>query len=307
MVELLLSACGNLDETPQVEQNELTDYEQIWEDIEVPQQEKQMTQNEQTNKTKESTLFEILDGPSHWEDGQVHGVDWEKILPIIKAGVDVNQKDEKGFSLFARVITAPIPNAWGTDIAKEALLRTEVVKELLKRDVSIEQIIDEDGNTAFMVASRKGQMPIVEMLLKHGANVNATNDDGNTALMIASANAHLPVVEMLLKHGTNVNATNKNGSTALMLAVGPHYLDLPGYPPTTKVSYDNHAQIVQALLQVGANVTIKNKEGKTALMFAQDKHTELDQEQFYQYIRSTTEDEERNEIIILLEAAGAKE
>ncbi|MEX2595212.1 MAG: ankyrin repeat domain-containing protein [Anditalea sp.] len=46
-----------------------------------------------------------------------------------------------------------------------------------------------------------------EILLKHGAKVEAYNDRGLTALMIAAANGHAEIVEVMLRHGANVNKT----------------------------------------------------------------------------------------------------
>lgn len=221
-----------------------------------------------------ATLFAVLEEPRKWVDDQIHAGDWMRFLQLIKAGAPVNQQDAYGLSIWNHVITAPIPNEPGTDVTQELLQRAEVVEELLKRGASVEETMDEYGNTALMHTSSEGQLPIVKVLLKHKANVNAVNSNGNTALL---------------------------------LAVGPHYEREPGYPPTIKVSYENQAPIVQALLQAGAGVTVKNKAGKTALMLAQDKHEEINKDNFYQVVRSSTEDESRKEIINLLKSAGAKE
>ena len=45
----------------------------------------------------------------------------------------------------------------------------------------------------------------VECLILHNADVNATGDEGKSALYVAANEGCLPMVELLLHHGANVN------------------------------------------------------------------------------------------------------
>src|SRR5262245_65297358 len=57
------------------------------------------------------------------------------------------------------------------------------------------------------------------MLLDAGSNVEAPNQEGQTALMLAARARSLDVAELLVGHGANVNAREKwRGQTALMWA-----------------------------------------------------------------------------------------
>jgi ankyrin repeat protein len=50
-----------------------------------------------------------------------------------------------------------------------------------------------------------GQEKIIQVLLDHGANINAEGDDGN-ALEAASMRGHEKTVQLLLDNGADVNA-----------------------------------------------------------------------------------------------------
>ncbi len=60
-------------------------------------------------------------------------------------------------------------------------------------------------NEAFLHASKEGHLPIVELLLKAGADINIQSKNGNTALIIASQYGHLAIVEALMNAGAYIN------------------------------------------------------------------------------------------------------
>ncbi len=52
-----------------------------------------------------------------------------------------------------------------------------------------------------------------------GGDVNSADDNGSTALYVATERGEVAVVELLLKHGADVNAATKNtGDTVLIVA-----------------------------------------------------------------------------------------
>ena len=62
---------------------------------------------------------------------------------------------------------------------------------------------------------------LVEMLLDAGSNVEVPNQEGQTALMLAARAGSVDVAELLVRHGADVNAREKwRGQTALIWAVG---------------------------------------------------------------------------------------
>ena len=75
-----------------------------------------------------------------------------------------------------------------------------------------------DGYTPLIAASESGRLATVELLLNHGANVNAIDKDKQTALMRAAAAGRLDVVRLLIDRGADLARKDKLGQTALRLA-----------------------------------------------------------------------------------------
>lgn len=114
-------------------------------------------------------------------------------------------------------------------------------------------VIDEQGNTALLVAVSHQQLPIAKLLLEAQANPDVDNDAGMTALMLATHNQADDMMQLLLEQGANVNLQNRrNGYTALMYAVE-----------------NNDMSAIERLLQYHADVNIRNYESITPMEIAQ--------------------------------------
>jgi len=61
-------------------------------------------------------------------------------------------------------------------------------------------------------------LAIAEMLLQHGAQVNAVQSDEFTPLLAAAQNGQLAMVQLLLRHGADATMRKDGGQTALDLA-----------------------------------------------------------------------------------------
>ena len=100
--------------------------------------------------------------------------------------------------------------------------------------------------------------PIIEELLKAGANVNTPSEVHRfTPLMWASQSGSVESVEMLLRAGALLDVKDNMGRTALMWAQVT-----PGHP-----GYSN-PEVVRALVNAGANVNLTDVDGVTALILA---------------------------------------
>jgi len=67
-------------------------------------------------------------------------------------------------------------------------------------------------------ASTKRSVDVIQLLLAHGAKINAQDDRGNTALMDAAYWGNASVVQILLRNSADTRLINKAGRTALKMA-----------------------------------------------------------------------------------------
>jgi ankyrin repeat protein len=139
---------------------------------------------------------------------------------------------------------------------KDAVLRgqRDMVGILLDRGV--------DPNPGFLLhdAALKGFPEIVEMLIAHGAKVDAVNAEGATALHDAALAGTTSVIATLLDKGANINARDaETGATALHNAASWGRVDA-----------------VRILLKRGADASIANKSGASPLQSAiANQHEEI--------------------------------
>ena len=111
--------------------------------------------------------------------------DRELAASFIKAGIDINAKEEDGRT--ALLIAAEKGDAW------MAALLADNGADVNARDA--------DGYTALMYAAYKGNRELAELLLNRGVDVHARDKDGWTALKFALLQGKTQVAELLKKHG----------------------------------------------------------------------------------------------------------
>src|SRR5207237_991258 len=140
-----------------------------------------------------------------------------------------------------------LPRACRPDVSTNELHRVTV---LLDYGASLDDR-GRYGLTALHYAVRGGKLPLIQLLLERGAEVDAMDGDGLTPLLhLAKTRSRadpLPVMELLAASGADIDARDETQGTLLM-----HF------------ARQGKAEPLQWLLAHGADRNARNKSGKTA-------------------------------------------
>jgi ankyrin repeat protein len=114
-------------------------------------------------------------------------------------------------------------------------------------------VTDSKGETALIAGAKGGRTEVVELLLTHGADVNAKDKQfGASPLIWASISGNADTVKLLLDKGADIKATEeKNGMNALLAA-----------------SVRGNMGTVKLLVDKGVDVNSRDKDGRSPLMWA---------------------------------------
>ena len=106
------------------------------------------------------------------------------------------------------------PKGWGT-LTKAAAAGDARSVEKLVAEVPAQR------DEALLIAAMEGEVECIDVLLAHGAEINAISGDGNSPLMYSVKNGHEDAMELLLHHGAGVSLRNREGRRAVDLAIDP--------------------------------------------------------------------------------------
>ncbi|MEW5890882.1 MAG: ankyrin repeat domain-containing protein [Pseudomonadota bacterium] len=104
--------------------------------------------------------------------------------------------------------------------------------------------------TGLMIAAWEGNIPLMELFLSRGAQIDKTNRFGEQAIMHAAWKGHAQAVQWLLDHGARFDREGKEWSAL-------HYAVFAG-----------HEQVARLLIERGADVNARSINGSTPLMMA---------------------------------------
>jgi len=133
-----------------------------------------------------------------------------------------------------------------------------------------------------MLAAMHGKQELVELLLAHGAQVNAKNHQGCTALVWAVEYHYPEVVQALLTAGADPEATDELGQSVLisaisrgqksiielLLANGANVSQTSHWPLIHTIAGGNQKDIIELLLAKGIDIDASAADGTTPLMLA---------------------------------------
>jgi ankyrin repeat protein len=138
---------------------------------------------------------------------------------------------------------------------------------------------DEFGNIPLLLAVEKGHIGVLELLIKHEANLEVSDPDGFTPLIMSAELNHPELLQLLLDAEADIEAEDKAERTALDWAIimqsteAETILRENNAPSGAEKSFiaaiqTNNIDAVKALLEKGADVNEPAYTTKTPLHYA---------------------------------------
>lgn len=197
------------------------------------------------------------------------------LLLLLEKGAQVNTIDKNG--------ATPLHTVAENNFAP-------FVKVLLEHGADIEMKHMKYGTTPLHTAilSWKPGIETIEILLAHGANINARDDTLRTPLFFAIRKDKTERLKFLLKNGADPNAQANDGETPLHSAMTEGDLSIIellinagakikikdnwGSTPLHRAVYYGKADAVKFLIEKGANPDAKDNKSKKPLDIAREKN-----------------------------------
>ena len=138
-----------------------------------------------------------------------------------------------------------------------------IVEYLLTHAKCNPEVRDINGNTPLYVASQKGDLECVKLIIETSVDPDMTNESNRTALHIACINGHKGIVEYLLTHAK----------------CNPKVRDIKGNTPLHLACSNGHLETVKSVIEtstVRINLDVINNNKQTALHVAcMNAHKEI--------------------------------
>ena len=165
----------------------------------------------------------------------------------------------------------------GTPLHYAALCGIDVVVKslVIEHPQDLDTRCFDHKSTALHLASRKGHIGVIRVLLDNGADADAQDNYQSTPLHMASAGGHVEAVRLLLEREANATLTDDRDAEAIDLAyqgghskvarvflefghgmgwVGPH---INKWPPLNRALFEGNVELTCDLLECGADLTVQ--------------------------------------------------
>lgn len=135
--------------------------------------------------------------------------------------------------------------------------------------------VDNKGNNALIIACSNGHLPLVAMLAEAGMDINIKNKSGTAIIMMAARRKNLVMVELLLSLNADFTVTDRLNNTLLHAAAAPllpsefdkFSAGLTNEQTAAKIVEFNGVRdkLIRRFLELGLDPNMRNNENKRAV------------------------------------------
>ncbi|HEY6455560.1 MAG TPA: ankyrin repeat domain-containing protein [Steroidobacteraceae bacterium] len=171
-------------------------------------------------------------------------------------------------------------NLYGTSAMQQAAIGayTPILKLLLHAGADVNSP-NAEGQSALMVVARTGNVAAAKLLLSHGATVDAMEEwGGQTALMWAAAQAQPQILQLLIKHHAQLDRRSavRDWQRRVTAEGRPLIMDNGGLTALIFAARQGCTQCVRELVKAGADINEGDADNATALVVAlMNQHFDL--------------------------------
>lgn len=123
-----------------------------------------------------------------------------------------------------------LPRAFHNAVEKDRIGAVVYLLQIDPELVHVKHPNPKEGHLPLHAAARIGHSRVVDVLLRHGAKVDARAPRDWTALMLACRGGRVNVASMLCKAGADATLKNSSGESAILLATKAN-ISVPELPP----------------------------------------------------------------------------
>ena len=165
---------------------------------------------EESHRHQDEDSLQLIEGGEHFDHGahpEGHPADGQEVLQNASVTGPHPAEQGGGFALVTELEELGVGDQVGpspepgkekdaNEIVKKDTENLNLMKGLISQGISLDSI-NNDGETALMIAVKRENLKLVKILLKLGASPDIFTPDGETALSLAKKSGNIDVLDLL--------------------------------------------------------------------------------------------------------------